>query len=138
MKTLLLLLASILITCGCASNPSNAPQAKEKKPKHYSRVKVAIYDTTPRTATTQLDYFAEGTTIPKQHKVIALLTCEGAAHEEGEMVNAINFRARELGASGVIQLRADQPNASVAIAHPMWQAPDRRVFRANAIIYLAQ
>lgn len=121
-----------LIVAGCATSSQNPG---EKPVKHAGRVKAAIYNSVERTPTTHLDVYSNPQSVERLHKVIALLTCEGAAHEEGELVNAINYKARQLGAHGVVVIPPDRPNEGLVIAHPWFQPADRRVFRANAIVY---
>ena len=39
----------------------------------------------------------------RKHRLIALITCEGAYHEEAVMTEAMLFKARQLGADAVVQ-----------------------------------
>jgi hypothetical protein len=97
-------------------------------------VKAAVYDTANRTSTTELEVFDEAKKLERPHKVIALLTAEGAANEEGDLVNAMMFKARQLGANAVVMLPPDRPNAGV-VFNNILQPADRRVFRGNAVVF---
>ena len=117
---------------GCeTTQPSNV----EKPVKSAGRVKVALYDSSSRNPTRELDVYNSESQIQKPHRIIALLTCEGPAHQEGELVNAINYRARQIGANAVIVLEADRPNEKLLFSNPIFQPADSRVFRAQAVVY---
>jgi hypothetical protein len=101
MKTqkLFVSLVLALVASGCATTPQQ--QGVEAPPKHANRVQVAIYDSSPRPKTAQLDVY--DTKLPQRpYKAIALLTCEGAPKEEAVMTTAIFYRARMLGADAVM------------------------------------
>ena len=100
MNKLLIPIFAALLVAGCET--ATQQSSSEKPVKHAGRLKAALYDSSSRSATTQLDVYDSEQKFQRAHKIIALLTCEGAAQEEGEMVNAINYRARQIGASGVI------------------------------------
>ena len=131
MKPRLQLLVIALILSACSTAPK---QAADQPIKHADRVKVATYDSSPRPASARLDVYdlsrdAQANPAPKAHKVIALLTCEGGAQEEAEMMNAIMYRARQLGADGVVILPPDR-------TYGLWSAlGERRIFSAKAIVY---
>lgn len=121
-----------LLSLGCATT---SQEGAERPVKHAERVKVLMYDSASRKPTTRLDIYdtsrttAQTNQILRVHKVIALLICEGGVDEEPEMVNAINYRARQLGADGVVILPPDRTGS-------IWSAfGARRIFRANAIVY---
>ena len=118
----------VIMGCNTASK-YGAQGGGEKPPTRAGRVKIASYDSVSRQPTHSLEVYDTPQQIPRLYKVIALLACEGAAHEEGMMVNAINYRARQLGANGVIVLPTDR---SGAVFSPQ---SDRRVFRRKAIVY---
>ena len=83
--------ASFLVVCvvvGCAG-----PER---------RVKTALYDTTPRTPVTKLDVFQVREKPTRPFHVIALLTADGPAHDEGDCMQGMLIRARKLGADGLI------------------------------------
>jgi hypothetical protein len=106
-----------------------------------------MYDTTPRAATTHLDYC--GTNPPQRpYKVIALLTCEGAVDQEVVMSTAIYYRARQIGADAVMNagtITTQKETGGIYAGSVAQQAVlssmgfggsgARSVFRANAIVY---
>ena len=125
-------LLAALLSSGCATT---SQEGAERPVKHAERVKILMYDSESRRPTTHLDIYdssrpADQTSqVIRAHKVIAKLMCEGAADEEPEMVNAINYRARRIGANGVVILPPDRTGS-------IWSAfGSRRMFRANAIVY---
>jgi hypothetical protein len=67
---------------------------------------------------------------------IAFFTFEGGAPDEAIALGAMIERARQLGAEGLLLRYAEAPNGSLAVAHPLWQNPGERVFRASAFIFL--
>ena len=76
--------------------------------------------------------------MPKPFKVIALLTFECAITDETQAVAGFIAKAKDLGADGVVIIsvitsrEAGNVNYGIASFLP---PNDRRVFRANAIIY---
>ncbi len=131
MKNLTTFILTTFLFIGCATSPQDA---SNRPPKHVGRVKTAAFDTTARQVTTELEVFDETKKLDRPHKVIALLTAEGAANEEGDLVNAMMFKARQLGANAVVMLPPDRPNAGV-VFNNILQPADRRVFRGNAVVY---
>jgi hypothetical protein len=73
-------------------------------------VKTALYDTAARAVTTRLDVFQPGEKPSRPFHVIALLTAEGAAHDEAECVQGMVIRARQIGADGLAILEAEATN----------------------------
>ncbi len=61
-----------------------------------------MYDSTVWPKQAHIDIFDNERSVQSPYKKIALLTCEGAVHEEPEMTEAIIYRARMLGANAVI------------------------------------
>src|SRR5580765_4301775 len=94
-----------LVLAGCAT--SSRQQALEKPPKHAGRVKVLMYDPSPRLKPDRCEVFDAMHSIQKPFREIALLTCEGSVDEEAVMTEAIIYRARTMGADAVIIL---EPN----------------------------
>ena len=100
------------------------------------RVKTALYDTAPRSASTRLDVFQVGEKPTKAFHVIAFFTAEGAAHDEAECVQGMVIRARQIGADGLVILEPEAPNKSIVFKHGLiGPSPDARVFKGNAITY---
>ena len=88
-----------------------------------------MYDKTPRPPKEKIEVY-DAKLPGKPYKEIASLTCEGAPREEAVMMEAILYRARHLGADGVIIQPPDRMAEwnGLGIGH-------RRVFRASAILY---
>ena len=138
-KVFLLALAAITSFAGCVTSYFDPPKA--------DRVQIMRYDSTFRPSTTDLDVFGQ---IPptRPYKVIALLTCEGRLDQEVVMTTAIYYKARQVGADGVINPNAvathGDPTLHVAdtvqkqvIMNPVGlEANNQRcVFRAYAFVY---
>ncbi len=92
-------------------------------------------DTTPRPATGHLDVC--GSNPPQRpYKVIALLTCEGAVDQEAVMTTAIFYRARQIGADGVINPGTINLGQSLTLTSELGMGGSARcLFQANAIVY---
>ncbi len=100
------------------------------------RVKTAIYDTANRAATTRLDVFQVGEKPARPYHIIALLTADGPAREEGECTQGMLIRARKMGADGLIILEPEAPNKSIVFKYGwIGPSPDDRVFKGSAVIY---
>src|SRR4051794_34887810 len=99
MNRLLAVFLITLLAAGCATKPKPSHEARLRE-----RVKIAMYDSSPRTAKDQIDIYDDLQPIKKSYKSIALITCEGAAHEEPEMTEAIIYRAKKLGVDAAIVL----------------------------------
>ena len=133
-----LILPLLLFTLlGCTS-PSTQKDT-EKAPPKADRVQQLIYDSTPRQQTSHLDVY-EAKPPQKPYKVIALLTCEGAVDQEVVMTTAIFYRARQLGADGIMTAEAQtyKEPGSIAIGNGWGFANSgstRFIFRARAIAY---
>ena len=106
-----------------------------------------MYDTTPRPKTENLDIC--GPNPPQRpYKVIALLTCEGGVDQEVVMTTAIYYRARQIGADGVMNAGTitTQKEGTLNVADTVGKQimmnavglggnGARSVFRVNAIVY---
>lgn len=101
-----------------------------------SRVRVALYDQTPRAGVQRIDVFQPGETPPKPFTRIALLTVEGSAQEEGSCVDGLIRRARGLGADAIVLLEPEAPAAGLLFRRGLvGPSPSDRVFRGNAVVY---
>jgi hypothetical protein len=124
---LMMALLISLIVAGCASDSSRQKESDQKaaarKLKLAARVRIVIYDSSPRAESDRLDIFDETRPIQRPYKDIALLTCEGTPGEEAEMTQAIIDHARRLGANAVVILPPSRSG---------WG--DRRVFRVKAVV----
>jgi hypothetical protein len=121
-----LFLIMLALLAGCAATTSQ--NAGEKPPRQAKRAKVVMYDSASRPSRDHIDIIEETQRIQKPYKSIALITCEGAAHEETEMTQAIIYRARLLGADAVIMMtpRSAGMNSFDSL---------RCVFRGEAVLY---
>jgi len=136
-KKLLMSLAAAFAVAGCANTPSE--QSDEKPPDKANRVEVLMYDNTPRPKTARLDVY-ELEPPQRPYKVIALLTCEGAVDQEVVMTKAIFYRARQIGAEGVMSAGTiSTQQGDALIIGRGWGfgggGSTRCVFRARAIVY---
>lgn len=97
-----------------------------------TRVKVARFDSVWRAPKTEdIDVIQMHETLAKAHKAISFLTYDCAAKEEAEAVAGFIAKAKDLGADGVVMIGfADEIQART-----IFSPDDRRLFRANAIIY---
>lgn len=126
-----------ILTAGCASTSQDDPPPKA------NRVQVLVYDTTPRQKAQRLDVYAQNQEPNRPYKKIALLTCEGRVDQEVVMTQAIFYRARMIGADGVIDAGAipSGSHGSVGVfgnnygANAFANQTDRCVFREYAIVY---
>jgi hypothetical protein len=103
---------------------------------HAANVKVARFDSVWRVPREEdIDVFPSGEPLPnRDRKIIALMSFECEIHEETHAVAGLIVKAKDLGAEAVHLL----PTEPVISAQTLTTAPtprDRRVFRANAIVY---
>ena|SRR5437762_5722227 len=101
-----LLCSTLLIALFAASCATTEPEPWQQEannpPKHAARVKIVMYDSSPRDKRERINVITDSRTIQRRFKEIALLTCEGALHEEPEMTEANIYRARMLCTDAVI------------------------------------
>lgn len=135
MKHLSALLILILLLSACSSNKDpNAP------PRYASSVIVTSYTTTNYPPTPDLTVYNQGDTIPP-HKIIAMLSRHGHERDQGKILNAIAWKARQLGAQAIIILDerpVAAPSTTIAAGVFSTAKSDKKeqpVWRANAIIY---
>jgi hypothetical protein len=131
MKTVAILLTALTL---CACRTEYVSSTGEPTPRYANEVQVARYDATDRQPTAQLEVFSNPQALGNRpYRVIALLTREGYRRDEGLIMNAIAWRARQIGAEGLI------PEGPVyggsPWAHGRWEQP---VFRALAIVFSSQ
>ena len=134
----LLFLATVFAVAGCANN---SPQSYEKPPPKANRVQVLMYDN-PRPATQHLDVYAVNQEPKQPYKKIALMTCEGRVDQQVVMTTAIYYRARMVGADGVIDAGAIPTQTGVGITgyggllrNAVLNQEDRCLFRDYVIVY---
>jgi hypothetical protein len=115
---IIFMLATLLLLVSCSSTPVST---SGEPPVRYARyVKVAIYDSTSRPATDKLTVIRETPT--RKYHTIATLTIDGTAEKEGELVNALAWKARQMGAD------------SILILTPLHPHRDEWIFQADAIV----
>lgn len=115
-----------LVAAGCATDSAGTPP-------HMGRVKVLQFDTAVRPTNPKFEFFnapPEG----RHYKVVALITCEGAYHEEVVMTQAIIYKAKQLGADAAINLDPDRATTGNSSQYG-GSVGGRRLFRANAIVF---
>lgn len=119
---ILLPLFVIMVATGCSSPPESR---NGEAPVRYAQyVKVATFDTTVRPATDKLTVYREKPAF--KYHTIATLTIDGELEKEGALINAIAWRARQLGADGII------------ILPPLHPHRDQWIISADAIVTDAQ
>ena len=128
MKLLLSSLSTVLMLTGCTSTAPNGEQV----PRYAGRIEVAIYDTTVRPPVKSLDVFDDAASVKRPYKIIALLSHESKPSDSGRMMNAIAFRARQLGADGMIVL---PPRATGYQWNGYGGGPGQPIYSAQAIIF---
>ena len=100
-----------------------------------NQVKVARFDSVWRTPRSEdIDVVQAGEPVSRPFKAIALLTFDCAAHEETQAVAGFIVKAKDLGADGVVMIGFFAPNSNQTVPN-IFSPNDRRVFRANAIVY---
>jgi hypothetical protein len=83
----------ILFGPGCAS----------KGPRYASSVQVALYTSETYPPTTELDIFDNLDPLPP-HRVLGLLMREGYHRDEGLILTALIWRAKQMGANAIVRL----------------------------------
>jgi hypothetical protein len=99
------------------------------------KVKVARFDSVWRGPSARdIDVFQLGEKPKHSFKVIAFMTYECAAHEEAQSAAGFIAKSKDLGADAVVFVAFDAPFSETRVFNLI--APnDRRVFRANAVVY---
>jgi hypothetical protein len=124
--------ATLLLLVSCSSTPST-PASSDPPVSFAGDVKVAIYDTTPRPHTDKLAILAESPS-GKCH-IIATLTIDGgerSAENEALLINALAWKARQMGADAIVRLPRLGQRRYGAFGIPR---PTDWIFRADAIVF---
>ena len=136
MKILFALLVSSLILTGCHSYDVNS-----SRPVRYANgVKVLEYDHTQRAPSPTIQIFDRFNPAPAHYVALASLSRMGYLQDESLIDNALTWRARQLGANGIILLPPEQSDysAGFAIANAnggfATGGSSQPVFRAVAIL----
>jgi hypothetical protein len=123
-----ILLSTLLLLVGCSSTPVST---SGDPPVRYARyVQVATFDFSPRSATAKLDILQTPPT--RKNHVIAELTIDGSAENEGKLINALAWKARQLGADALVVLTPVGQRNYDALGIP---EETHWIFRANAIVF---
>ena len=114
----IIMLPALLVLVGCSSTPvSNSSDP----PVRFSRyVQVAIYDPVDRPPTDKLTVLKEAPS--GKYHTIATSTVDGEAQLEGRLINALAWKARQLGADAIF------------LQTPLHPHRNQWVFRADAIV----
>src|ERR1700733_4908307 len=142
MKPIHLLGIIVFVIAGCTTTP--APAGAEKPVRYASAVQVARYDSENRTPTASLEMFPSIEAVGQRpYRIIALLTRGGNREDEGLIMNAIAWRARQLGAEGLIAINDSKNpliNVNTTVRVGGWPSSDsgnkeKPLFRAYAIVF---
>jgi len=111
--------------------------------RHYNRLQVANFSgpTKPtRKPYGTVKIFQTAKEIKHPYEVIGMMSCEGSAAEEAGIINAMLYRAADLGADGVLLNTAtagaeDVTGSRINIQYgaPMLGNGNQRAYRAQAI-----
>ena len=130
MKTKLSFILSILfVLTGCETTSTNIANPV---PRYGKSVQVAQYDQTPRNINPDFEVFASEASVRRPFKIIALVSRHANLQDEGLMMTAIAWRAKQLGADGMIVLRA--AGGGFELGNFGGGQP---IFRAHAIVWTA-
>jgi hypothetical protein len=100
----------------------------------HSRLKIAVVDETKREPKASVTLYQPNET-PPDHRVVAFISAEGNAEDEGRIVNMMLEYAKHVGASGIALLRNEKPDVKAEVNVPsIYERPGRRIFRANVIL----
>ena len=125
-------LVFILLAC-CAGCATTTPVATADKPPRYaSRVQVARYDATERSVRPEFAVYADAASVPRPYRIIALVSHNANPEDQALMMQAIAWRARQLGADGMIVL---PPISGGWHADGFGTKSKEPVFSAHAIIF---
>lgn len=130
MKTWLWCCGMILFVLGCRTSSTENPA--DPAPRYASRINVARYDITQRQPSTAFTVYDESTAITRPFKIIAYLSHGAKPSDSAAMLNAIAWRARQLGADGMVVLQPEDTGFSVNQFGGGHRQP---VYRANAFVF---
>jgi hypothetical protein len=135
--TLTIIALTSLIITGCYSTDPNG----DKPIRYASSVQVAPYDSIQRAPSATIEVFQDASAIGNRpYHVIALLTREGYPNDEGLITSALIWRAKHIGANGIILLNTSgggQQSFAFGNANGIIgsSSPGQIVFRADAIVF---
>jgi hypothetical protein len=124
-----------LLFTGCAEYTTSSSTG-EKIPRYAGRIQIALYDPTPRQPKPDFEVFADAQSVKRPYRIIALLAHKANPEDEGLMMNAIAYRARKLGADGMIVLpRPGRGWKFGQVGDIGSGGSEEGVYRAHAIIF---
>lgn len=109
---------------------------------HYNRLQVAEYTKLPRKPYHTVKVFQTADDVKRQYEVVGMMSCEGSAGEEAGILNAMLYRAADMGADAIIlnvpRVGAEDVSAvRVNVKVDGWAAltgsGNQRAYRAQAI-----
>ncbi|HBZ70135.1 MAG TPA: hypothetical protein DEP35_10540 [Deltaproteobacteria bacterium] len=110
--------------------------------RHYNRLQVASFEQgLPRRPYGSVKVFRDASDIGRPYEAIGMMSCEGSAGDEAGILNAMLYRAADMGADGVLlndvpRIPREQVGGSVDFRYG-WAAlignGDQRAYRAEAI-----
>jgi hypothetical protein len=136
MKTKILLLLTVALLAGCHSYDYNG----HRSVRYAGDVRVLVYDQTPRQPAANIQIFDNLNPPPAKYKVIARLGRDGNRSDETRILGALAWRARQLGANGMIVgvvEKSDQMQFD-RIGNYMHFGPGSPRFNGVAILYQHQ
>src|ERR1051326_7574747 len=127
MKSALLAAFVVVLCFSCAEPGVRGPAYARPDWRPDGRLRIAVIDSALRPPNANVVLYQATDTLPS-HTVASFISAEGDAGEEAWVVSMMLDYARHIGANGVALLGADRPNETLALAHPIWQSPGRRIF----------
>ena len=126
----------LLIFLGCKSTPQVLAPNATPAPRYGNRIQVAQYDTTSRPINPNFEVFAREEDVPRPFKIIALVSHSANPQDEGLMMTAIAWKAKQIGADGMIILNPHSGGwKSEQIGNFGGGKSEEPIFRAHAIIW---
>ena len=120
---------TVLLACGCRSTPPdpNAP------PRYADKVQVISYDSTPRPFNPNIQVFSGyGAMQGRSRHPIADLMKMGWPNDQALIMNALIWRAKSLGADGVVLL---PPRFAAWVSIPFGRVGRQFNFQAEAFVW---
>jgi hypothetical protein len=120
---------AVLLACGCRSAPPdpNAP------PRYGEKVQVISYDSTPRPFNPNIQVFSGyGAMQGRSRHPIADLMIVGWPNDQALIMNALIWRAKSLGADGVVLL---PPRYAEFVSVPFGRVGRQFNFQAEAFVW---
>ena len=108
----------------------------ERPPRYGTSVQVVAYDSTPRKVNPDFQVFAREADVPQPFKIIAMVCRNAKPQDQGLMMQAISWRAKQLGADAMIVLPPEATGYSWGMAGNFaGGGPNQPIYRAHAVVY---